>query len=649
MDSGPRAPSLHASEWYWRLPALALLALAAGIVGFVVLTLQQDREDQRATLVSDVLWLEQNLRFQFERNEGLLNQLAPDLFASAEPDAATVARLRQLTQGDAGFQRVVWVDARLSVKGAWPPELRPEDPEMIAQAADMARAFGRPGYGYAETPPNEGSFAVATAWHDGHSLVGYVIAVYALRHVLSAQVPWWFSERYRLSVLNQRGVEVAAKSQVAALLPELSYELPFDPPGHGLTLKVEAYRNGVRLVPLAFAGAVIVFAAATVWSLLMLRRHMRRRQHAEQALRHEMAVRKAMEDSLLTGLRARDLQGRITYVNPAFCRMFGWSAEEMVGMSPPMPYWLPDDLEHTRAVHDRILAGNAPSQGIELRFRRKNGEKFDALLYEAPLIDADGRQTGWMGSVLDITERRRAEELARQQQEKLQTNARLVTMGEMASSLAHELNQPLAAITSYATGALNALRTGSLPPSEIETAIEKLAQQATRAGQIIRRVHDFVRKRESNFRPTVINAAVKESFELVQSEARRRGIRLEAELSPDLPPVHADSVMLEQVLVNLIRNGFDAMRDTPAARRVLSVRTALVEGWVRVSVTDHGAGIAAEVGERLFDALFTTKAEGMGMGLNICRSIVELHHGRLWFEPNPGGGTVFQLTLPIKV
>ncbi len=647
--SMPAAPTHHSSEWYWRLPALALIALVAGIAGFVALTLRQDREDQRATLVSDVLWIEQNLRFQLERNEGVLRQLAPDLFAAPAPSEQTIARLRQLAGGDSGVVRVLWVDARLSARGAWPPELRPEDPELVQEAADISRAFGRAGYAYLPGPPNEPSFAVATPWHDGHSLVGYVVAVYSFQQMLSTQVPWWFSERYRLSILDQRGAVVAAKSEVAPLAAELSYETPFDPPGHGLALKVEGYRSGTRLVPLAFAGAVIVFAAATVWSLWMLRRHMRRRQLAEQALRREMAVRQAMEDSLLTGLRARDLTGRITYVNPAFCRMFGWSAEELVGMAPPMPYWVPDELDRTRAVHDSILAGDAPSQGVELRFRRKNGEKFDVLIYEAPLIDADGRHTGWMGSVLDITERRRAEELTRQQQEKLQSNARLVTMGEMASSLAHELNQPLAAITSYATGALNALRTGSLPQSEIETAIEKLAQQATRAGQIIRRVHDFVRKRESNFRPAVINAAVKEAFELVQSEARRRAVLLVSELTPDLPPVHADTVMLEQVLVNLIRNGFDAMRDTPPGRRVLTVRTALVEGWIRVTVADRGSGIAPEVGERMFEALFTTKAEGMGMGLNICRSIAELHHGRLWFEANPEGGTLFHLTLPIKV
>ena len=166
---------------------------------------------------------------------------------------------------------------------------------------------------------------------------------------------------------------------------------------------------------------------------------------AEAALRNEHAFRKAMEDSVQAGLRARDLEGRITYVNPAFCAMVGWSAEELTGRMPPMPYWVDEEMEATRALHDRILAGEGPRRGFEVPFRRRNGEMFPVLIHEAPLIDANGRQTGWMSSVIDISDQKRAEELARQQQERLQSTARLITMGEMASSLAHELNQPLAA------------------------------------------------------------------------------------------------------------------------------------------------------------------------------------------------------------
>jgi two-component system sensor histidine kinase DctS len=294
-----------------------------------------------------------------------------------------------------------------------------------------------------------------------------------------------------------------------------------------------------------------------------------------------------------------------------------------------------------------VLAGQAPSEGVEVRLQRKNGERFDALIYEAPLIDAEGRHTGWMGSVLDVTERKRAEELARQQQEKLQLTARLVTMGEMASTLAHELNQPLSAIASYTTGCINRLDAGDLPRGELREALGKLAAQAQRAGRVIRRVYDFVRRSEPKRAPCDVNAVVDDAVGLIEADARKQGVRIVQELATELPPVLADRVMLEQVLLNLMRNGMDAMQATEADRRQLVVSTALAEGSVLVGVADHGGGIPQEVSAHLFEPFYSTKPEGMGMGLNICRSIIEFHKGRMWVDANPGGGTLFRFTLPL--
>src|SRR5690606_15405182 len=187
-------------------------------------------------------------------------------------------------------------------------------------------------------------------------------------------------------------------------------------------------------------------------------------------------------------LRARDLGGRITYVNPAFCNMVGYTAEELIGMRPPMPYWHPDHIESLQEVHDMILSGQGPSAGIEVRLVRRNGEPFDALIFEAPLIDANSRHTGWMGSIMDITERKRARELARQQDERLQATSRLVTMGEMASTLAHELNQPLAAISTYNSASLNLLTEENANREELHEIHSKIARQTYRAAAIIHRV-----------------------------------------------------------------------------------------------------------------------------------------------------------------
>ena len=355
-----------------------------------------------------------------------------------------------------------------------------------------------------------------------------------------------------------------------------------------------------------------------------------------------------MEDSLNTGMRARDLNGRITYVNPAFCRMVGWSADELVGLVPPMPYWAPETLDRTRAVHEMVLGGNAPPQGIEIRLMRRDGERFDALLIEAPLIDSQGRHIGWMGSMVDVTEQKHAQELARQQHERLQATARLVTMGEMASTLAHELNQPLAAISSYNTGCINMMGQGDMSPRELTTILEKIGKQAQRAGQIIRRVHAFVRRSEPKCEEVDINVILREAIGLVEPDAERRGVNIRQELAEDLPPVAADPVMIEQVAVNLIRNGMDAMADAPRSERTLDLATRQQDDMVIISVADRGKGIPPDVAEKLFAPFFTTKEEGMGMGLNICRSIAELHRGRLSFEANPGGGTIFQFSLPVQ-
>jgi two-component system sensor histidine kinase DctS len=346
-------------------------------------------------------------------------------------------------------------------------------------------------------------------------------------------------------------------------------------------------------------------------------------------------------------MRAVDLEGRIVYVNPSFCNMVGYPAEELIGSGAPRPYWPPEEVEQIEAGLRVARAPGAPRAGIEMRLMRRSGDRFDALLYEAPLIDAAGRQTGWMGSILDITERKRARELARQQEEKLAATARLVTMGEMASTIAHELNQPLSAIASYTTGCLNLLDGAEVPRGDLQEVLRKTAQQTQRAGRIIRRVHDFVRKSEPTRTPVRMNGVVEEAVGFADAEARKRRVRIQARLADDVPDVHGDPILLQQVVLNLLRNAMDAMAATPPASREIRVATEARDGSVTVAISDRGCGIPEELRGKLFEPFFTTKAEGMGMGLNICRSIMELHRGRVWAEPNPGGGTVFSFSLPV--
>jgi two-component system sensor histidine kinase DctS len=342
-----------------------------------------------------------------------------------------------------------------------------------------------------------------------------------------------------------------------------------------------------------------------------------------------------------------DLEGRLVYVNPAFCNMVGYPAAELIGTVPPRPYWPPEEREQIEAAFRAARAPEAGPAGFEIRLMRRGGEMFDALVYEAPLIDAEGRQTGWMGSILDITERKRARELYRQQEEKLAATARLVTVGEMASTMAHELNQPLSAIASYITGSLNLLQDGEAGRGEVQEALRKAVQQTQRAGRIIRRVHDFVRKSEPIRTAVRVNSVVEEAVGFADAEARKRRVRIVSRLAEDDPEVQADPLLLQQVVLNLVRNAMDAMAGTPLAEREIRVSTQAGPEGVTVAISDRGCGIPLELRDKLFEPFFTTKPEGMGMGLNICRSIMELHRGRVWAEPNPGGGTVFSFSLPV--
>jgi PAS domain S-box-containing protein len=373
------------------------------------------------------------------------------------------------------------------------------------------------------------------------------------------------------------------------------------------------------------------------------------RREDEEKLKSAYAFRKAMGESLVTGIRAIDMEGRIIFVNPAFCRMIGRSEQELVGIKPPFPYWPPEEADSLQRHLDLTLAGEVPSGGFEMRIMHSSGRRFDAHMYVSPLIDSSGRQVGWMASMNDVTERKRMEEDTLRHQERLEQTSRLITMGEMASSLAHELNQPLSAIANYCMGSVNRLATGEYNRDDILTAMQKASAQAERAGKIIRRMREFVKKSEPNRARVGLAEVVEDAVGFAEIEARKAGVAISVDIPGDLPAVFADRIMIEQVVLNLVKNGIEAMQQTPAARRELVVTARPDEArMVEVAVADRGQGIDAEKTEQLFAPFYTTKPEGMGMGLNICRSIIEYHDGRLWAQTNPGGGSVFRFTLPIR-
>lgn len=657
MHPPPQPISSRRLRWFLALPKLGVVLLLAAVIALLWLLHQNEMEEERASLIKDVLWLEQNLRFHLGNNEEQLQQLAYDL--GTQPGRQQLFRLRanHMLKNNPDIAQIIWLDPQRRVIDALPAatpgdsELEAFGPWATEKAFELARRMNKRIYSEPYfLSGNAAHFALTIPVYAERALDGMLVVVYPVESLLGNLVPWWFAEKYRVIVTDDNDVQFASKSNIEGT-PNLSYELPFEPPGYGLKLRVTNYQSAGNPLQRILAGAILLLSTGVFWSLWIVRDLMKKRSLAEEALRAETALRTAMEDSLTVGMRARDLSGRIIYVNPAFCRMTGFSSEELVDRNPPMPYWVPEQLDETLAIHQAVLAGDAPPDGFEITFRRKDGEHFQALIYEAPLIDGNGRHTGWMASVLDVTERRRAEELARQQQEQLQFTSRLVTMGEMASTLAHELNQPLAAIASYNTGCLNLLANENVDLQDIRQALEKLGVQAQRAGRIIRRVHDFVRKSEPKRAPCKLGEIIEDCLGFVEAEARKRHVHIATALA-ELPPVLADRLMLEQVLLNLIRNGMEAMAATPEAQRVLGVCAERRDNEVVISIADNGCGIAPEVRDKLFTAFFTTKPEGMGVGLSICRSIVEFHRGRLWVEDNvqspTARGTIFHFTLPLE-
>ena len=268
-------------------------------------------------------------------------------------------------------------------------------------------------------------------------------------------------------------------------------------------------------------------------------------------------------------------------------------------------------------------------------------------LHERAIRWVDGR-TVRVQIAADITDRKHVEEVAQQQQKRLEQTSRLITMGEMASSLAHELNQPLSAIANYCAGCVKRLQAGNYKLDDLLAAMQKASDQAERAGKIIRHMRDMVKKSEPRREAVALAELIDETRAFADIEAQRTGTQIVVDLPQNLPKIRVDRIMIEQVLLNLIRNGMEAMTDVRPDKRQLLIQARPVAGrQLEVSVADQGHGLPEDDVERLFAPFYTTKAEGMGIGLAICRSIVEFHQGHLWAERRREGGSLFRFTVPI--
>ncbi len=655
--------------WLWGALLLLVLSLLAVLV-FLAGEYEEGRD--QAGLDQRVRTVAADIRSGLLRNVQTLQALQaagenqPSLWQAAAP--ALLAEHRELV-------RIEWRDPALNIVAAqnslyqsslFASRRRQQARPDVLQACNQAERLSGPAFSPSYFWPTAGGQGLELmemcmpVSHAGKP-EGFLVASYSLPGVLEELAPKEWVRGQGVAFTEADGTRLAVSSTVTARRSQVASSL-LDLPGNAIMLRLESPRTISGLFPNVLSAVVSVVSLALLVVLFLLARDMRLRQRAEREVAEALAFRKAMENSLITGLRARDMQSRITYVNPGFCQMVGRSADELLGTGLPSPWWPPERVEeYLRRQDVRISGTPLPRVGYESEFMHSDGHRFPVLIFEAPLINAEGNQTGWMSAVVDISEQRRIEAINRATQERMQSTARLANMGEMASLLSHELNQPLAAIASYVTGSANLLAKegDEAPPvDDIRLAMQRIGEQAERAGRVIRSVADFVRRRESRREPVAPKALFDSVEPLLALQARQQSIKLDILVAAECPSVVCDHTMIEQVLFNLARNGMQAMPEgDPAAasglrvlrleaRPVHPIGAAPAKSWVEFSITDHGQGLSPEVRDKIFTPFFTTKSDGMGLGLSLCRTVVEQHGGVLIDEPAQPRGTVFRFTLP---
>ncbi len=790
--------------------AAVLLFLAAIASAFWYLRIEEVEREQEA-IKRDVEYAQQRLRLRLLERQEQVMRLARDISNREIKLDQFLIRTESLVQQYPEFLSVTWIDDKrrvlatqnissLSQSQQWRSGsvIKPGDTETLYS---LARDLMQPIYGQINLEADRDSPMNVLQLHtpltnDQGRFNGVVLAEYSMEGLLRYGIPTEVLAKYAVALQDGEGRMLAGQSipSRAALWsvlpgidkPHNDYQIPVSPVGNDLVLRAQTWRTSQGLVGSGLFWLVSVLSGMTAWMLIANWRHTRRRLQAQKALVAETNFRRAMENSMLTGMRALDLRGRITYVNPGFCQMTGWSESELVGAVAPFPYWPEQDRELLTRRLEEEISGQHSTGGFQVRVKRKNGQLFEARMYVSPLIDATGKQTGWMTSMTDITEpnrireqlanaherftivlealdasvsvaplgseellfanklyrlwfgqntqghlrlvqqagayngdkgsddvddmaglptmgltqagsenaeifvpelnkwlevrsryinwadgrlaqmviasditpRRQAEELAAQQAERAQTASRLITMGEMASSVAHELNQPLTAISNYCSGMISRIQNKQVKEEDLLWALEKTAHQAQRAGQIILRIRSFVKRSEPNRTLSDVSVMVSESLELAEIELRRRHVRLTHHVAARLPKLWVDPILIEQVLVNLMKNAAESIENAkrPPDRRQVELRILPkhIENQpvVEFSVIDSGAGLPPGAMERVYEAFFSTKVEGMGIGLNLCRSIVESHQGRITAENLYNSGQVtgcrFSFWIPVE-
>ena len=776
--------------------AMVVFALAMGLILWSLNN--QEKNQQNLVLFRELAFAKQRIEINFSENEEQLlsisklisssekNQVYPQEFiqeasnlVSKHPEIIQIKWLNNESR--------IWIYPIIKSKDDWitrftvKETLDQELEKTLVQAKETSHAQYSEIFEIDPATSNS-SFNKERRWVFWYVLPssrseenqGNIAVLYAAKNILSEIIPKDLTSRHLFSIVNAEGNQIVGTSDRNLPRNTIRHQVSLDKLLGNLYLQGESYPVPSNLGYRMLLWLVIGLCLFVIWSLWSVWRQMKSRQEIEKNLIDETNFRRTIEDSMPIGIRVHDLDAKITYVNPAFCRMVGWSSDELVGLAPPYPFWPDKDLPQIMNKLKTAMATNeTPKNGFEATINTKSGQMVSVRTFISPLIDSKGTQRGWVSSAVDISEPKRireelaashqrfttvlegldaavsvvnpkngellfanglykerfganadghikliggemqpddadlldqdsvdafaglpasaltpisgdaievlvpeqnvwyevrrrylpwtdghlaqliiatditprhlAEEQARLQEEKMQFTRRLTTMGEMASSLAHELNQPLAAINNYCMGVISRLKTKNDPTlnAEIIPALEKAGNQAIRAGSIIQRIRSFVKRSAPQRQQCSLHEIIDDAVELVKIEAKRQSLDIQTHFAKDLPECFVDPVLIQQVLVNLLKNALDSMRDSiptnlrylaPSIEVIVDIQTNNHPAMLRIRIIDGGKGIPENVKAQIYEPFFSTKSDGMGMGLNICRSIIESHEGRLWAE-----------------
>jgi hypothetical protein len=750
------AQRLIQSRWPWLVASL-LLTVTLFVSTTVGWFWYVDQRDSAARILSlDLLWLEQTVTQSLNDNQRMMEIWAHDL---EKPSPRNIAEFLTLSDGmmkeNQAIIAIDFVDkngrrvAGLPTYSDRPQKLPPLTDPLVSEAIQHCIALKKAVYSrvieqYAPL------WVLAVPITDELPNEGVVLVTYDLDQLLSLQVPWWFVQRYDLSLVDRDNKLLSPHDGFVMEPGSNIHKLNFGPDNSGLSLRASTHATGHSEKPLILlSAAVIAFGVLIIWLMRVLQRWLRERQAAQQALQHELRFREAMEQSLVTGLMAFDTEGKIIYVNRALSTMLGLRPEQLVGTSAPFAFWPPHYFSDCAAAHAAMLRGDNPENGRRLNVIDSSGTQLSVRLFASPLVS--GVVNGWMVSLYDTTELQKerealassreqlyavlsgldaavfvsrisdaqllfrnnqhsdlfqfqadaeccliawpglrhstqitamefregdrwyhlerrtilwvdnspvlldiatdissehaAEETARQRDELLNHTARLANLAEFATGIAHELNQPLAAITTYSAVASSYLESNPLKLEKILEAVQSIGNESDRAGKIIHSMRNFIQKRAIKHDQHNLFDLLSAPLLLLKPVAQRLDFGITVEAPERNIIIECDAVMIEQVLLNLIRNGLEAVstiRQTHVEEAV-KIQIRRENDSVTVGVSDCGPGIVDP--EKLFQPFFTTKTEGMGLGLAICRTVIESHGGKLWAEKNRIGGASFYFKL----